>query len=44
MDDDAGTEKRDEILIQVMRDIRETKKMLAASQEENKKKWWEFWR
>nr|WP_280166595.1 hypothetical protein [Priestia aryabhattai]MDH3129724.1 hypothetical protein [Priestia aryabhattai] len=26
-----------------MRDIRETKKMLAASQEENKKKW-EFWR
>lgn len=44
MDDDTGTEKRDEILIQVMRDIRETKKMLAASQEENKKKWWEFWR
>ncbi|WP_340598991.1 DUF3967 domain-containing protein, partial [Priestia megaterium] len=44
MDDDTGTEKRDEILIQVMRDIRETKKMLAASQEELKKKWWEFWR
>lgn len=44
MDDNAGTEKRDEVLIQVMRDIRETKKMLAASQEETKKKWWEFWR
>lgn len=44
MDDDTGTEKRDEILIQVMRDIRETKKMVAASQEDNKKKWWEFWR
>ncbi|MEH6916089.1 MULTISPECIES: DUF3967 domain-containing protein [Priestia] len=44
MDDDGGTEKRDEILIQVMRDIRETKKMVAASQQESKKKWWEFWR
>lgn len=44
MDDDTGTEKRDEILIQVMRDIRETKKMVAASQEDTKKKWWEFWR
>lgn len=44
MDDGGGTEKRDEILIQVMRDIRETKKMVAASQQESKKKWWEFWR
>lgn len=44
IDEKEGIEKRDELLIQVMRDVQETKKMLAASQEKNSKKWWEFWR
>ena len=44
MDEKDGIEKRDEILIQVMRDVQETKKMLAVSQEKTPKKWWEFWR
>ncbi|MGG1215875.1 DUF3967 domain-containing protein [Priestia endophytica] len=37
-------EKRDENLAAVLRETLETKKMLVASLEENKKKWWEFWK
>lgn len=44
IDEKEGIEKRDELLIQVMRDVQETKKMLAVSQEKTSKKWWEFWR
>ena len=44
IDEKEGIEKRDELLIQVMRDVQETKKMLAVSQEKISKKWWEFWR
>lgn len=34
-------EKRDQLLIQHVREIQETKRMIAAAQE---KKWWEFWK
>ncbi|WP_246040361.1 DUF3967 domain-containing protein [Ectobacillus funiculus] len=34
-------EKRDQLLIQHVREIQETKRMVAAVQE---KKWWEFWK
>lgn len=44
LDERDGIEKRDELLIQVMREVQETKKLVATSQEKNKKKWWEFWR
>ncbi|KAB2488220.1 DUF3967 domain-containing protein [Priestia endophytica] len=37
-------EKRDENLAAVLRETLETKKMLVASLEEKKKKWWEFWK
>jgi DNA-binding transcriptional MerR regulator len=44
LDERDGIEKRDELLIKVMREVQETKKLVATSQENNKKKWWEFWR
>jgi len=44
LDERDGIEKRDELLIKVMREVQETKKLVATSQEKNKKKWWEFWR
>lgn len=44
LDKRDGVEKRDELLIKVMREVQETKKLVATSQERNKKKWWEFWR
>ncbi|MBY0008135.1 DUF3967 domain-containing protein [Priestia aryabhattai] len=44
LDERDGVEKRDELLIQVMREVQETKKLVATTQEKNKKKWWEFWR
>lgn len=34
-------EKRDQLLIQHIREIQETKRIIAAAQE---KKWWEFWK
>ena len=34
-------EKRDQSLIQHVREIQETKRMIAAAQQ---KKWWEFWK
>ena len=34
-------EKRDQLLIQHVREIQETKRMIAAAQQ---KKWWEFWK
>ncbi|AWG44301.1 hypothetical protein BEH_26305 (plasmid) [Priestia filamentosa] len=37
-------EKRNENLAAVLRETLETKKMLVASLEEKKKKWWEFWK
>ena len=34
-------EKRDQLLIQHVREIQEIKRMIAAAQQ---KKWWEFWK
>jgi len=34
-------EKRDQLLIQHVREIQETKRMVAAAQQ---KKWWQFWK
>ncbi|MEQ7808124.1 hypothetical protein C2I27_20365 [Priestia megaterium] len=38
---EASSNKRDENLIFLIREVQDTKKMIAASQE---KKWWEFWK
>ena len=41
-------ENRDKLLLDAMKEIKETKKVIATSLEENRKalqkKWWEFWR
>jgi hypothetical protein len=41
-------ENRDKLLLDAMKEIKETKKVIAISLEENRKalqkKWWEFWR
>ncbi|MGK9185289.1 DUF3967 domain-containing protein [Priestia filamentosa] len=41
-------ENRDKLLLDAMKEIKETKKAIATSLEENRralqKKWWEFWR
>ncbi|MBX9971355.1 DUF3967 domain-containing protein [Priestia aryabhattai] len=44
LDERDEVEKRDELLIQVMREVQETKKLVAITQEKNKNKWWEFWK
>ncbi|MFB8427092.1 DUF3967 domain-containing protein, partial [Priestia megaterium] len=36
--------ERDKALMGVMRELQDVKKMIAASQEVSKKKWWEFWK
>jgi len=38
---ETGSSKRDETLLSLIREVQDTKKMIAASQE---KKWWEFWK
>ncbi len=38
---EASSNKRDENLLFLIREVQDTKKMIAASQE---KKWWEFWK
>lgn len=38
---ETSSNKRDENLLSLIREVQDTKKMIAASQE---KKWWEFWR
>ncbi|MGU3398084.1 DUF3967 domain-containing protein [Priestia sp. D51] len=38
---EASSNKRDENLLFLIREVQDTKKMVAASQE---KKWWEFWK
>ncbi|MEH7003725.1 DUF3967 domain-containing protein [Priestia megaterium] len=38
---EANSNKRDENLLFLIREVQDTKKMIAASQE---KKWWEFWK
>lgn len=38
---EANSSKRDENLLFLIREVQDTKKMIAASQE---KKWWEFWK
>lgn len=39
---DERLSKRDEALIKAMNEVMETKRQLAAT-EQNKKKWWKFW-
>ncbi|MCM3308642.1 DUF3967 domain-containing protein [Priestia megaterium] len=38
---ETSSNKRDENLLSLIREVQDTKKMIAASQE---KKWWEFWK
>ncbi|RFB17942.1 DUF3967 domain-containing protein [Bacillus sp. ALD] len=38
---ETSSSKRDENLLSLIREVQDTKKMIAASQE---KKWWEFWK
>jgi len=38
---ETSSNKRDENLLYLIREVQDTKKMIAASQE---KKWWEFWK
>ncbi|CAK8583974.1 hypothetical protein BMEGG_06232 [Priestia megaterium] len=38
---EISSNKRDENLLSLIREVQDTKKMIAASQE---KKWWEFWK
>ncbi|MED4240929.1 DUF3967 domain-containing protein [Priestia megaterium] len=38
---ETSSTKRDENLLSLIREVQDTKKMIAASQE---KKWWEFWK
>ncbi|MGG0309552.1 DUF3967 domain-containing protein [Priestia megaterium] len=40
----ARENERDKALMGVMRELQDVKKMIAASQEVSKKKWWEFWK
>jgi len=37
-------DERDSSLMEVIREIQDVKKMVAASQENNKRKWYEFWK
>jgi DNA-binding transcriptional MerR regulator len=39
---DEKLSRRDEALLQSLRQLQETKRLIAAG--ENKKKWWQFWR
>ncbi|MCG2990921.1 DUF3967 domain-containing protein, partial [Escherichia coli] len=38
---ETSSNKRDENLLSLIREVQDTKKMIAAAQE---KKWWEFWK
>lgn len=37
-------DKRDHELMNTLNEMQETRRALVASQEENKKRWWQFWR
>ncbi|OFV79299.1 hypothetical protein RERY_00460 [Rhodococcus erythropolis] len=41
---DNALKLRDERLMQSLNEIMETKKLLAAAQEQPKKKWYQFWK
>lgn len=42
---EQSIQKRDETLLQAIREIQETRLQLVAAQEEkNEKKWWQFWK
>lgn len=42
---EQSIQKRDETLLQAIREIQETRlQLVAAEQEKQKKKWWQFWK
>ncbi|PFE33654.1 hypothetical protein CN270_12010 [Priestia megaterium] len=42
--DKARESERDKMLMEFMRELQDVKKMIAASQEDKKKRWYEFWK